>query len=184
MTEAAAMQRALGDTSGLWGVLCNFAEIEFSHGKIERAVEMVQEMLEAAPKERNRIDLIMLTRANLAGYLLALSRVNEAKEAAQTSLRETRSVGGRSIYAVNAVDHLAVVAAELGQFDRAAQLLGYADHWYETNTEFFRDFNEQRSSVRTAHYLPPPCPTKTATRLMREGAGWSEDKMAEEALAI
>ena len=95
MTEAAAMHRSLGDTSGLWGVLCNFAEIEFSRGNAERAVEMVQEIFDAAPRERNRLDLIMLTRSNLAGYLLALRRVDEAKEAAQTSLREIRSVGGR-----------------------------------------------------------------------------------------
>ena len=33
LTEAAAMHRALGDTSGLWGVLCNFAEIEFCQGQ-------------------------------------------------------------------------------------------------------------------------------------------------------
>ena len=59
-TEAAAMHRSLGDTSGLWGVLCNFAEMEFSRGNAERAVEMVQEIFDAAPEERNRLDLLML----------------------------------------------------------------------------------------------------------------------------
>ena len=184
LIEAVSMYRALGDSSGLWGVLCNFAEIEFANGNAERAVEMVQEIFAAAPKERNRLDLIMLARSNLAGYLLALGHVDEAREAAQTSLREIRSVGGRWHYAVSALEHLAVVAAELGQFDRAARLLGYGEHWYEVNVEYFRDFNERRSLARTGVLLASALSDEDRTRLMREGAGWSEDKAAEEALAI
>ena len=184
MNEAVAIHRALGDTSGLWGVLCNFAEIEFSSGNAERAVEIVQEIFEAAPNERNRLDLIMLVRSNLAGYLLALGRIDGAKEAAQTSLRESRSAGGRPHYTVNAVEHLAVAAAELGQFERAARLLGYADHWYEANAGFFRDSNEQRSGVRTRALLASALSVEDRDRMMREGAGWSDDKLEEEALAV
>jgi tetratricopeptide (TPR) repeat protein len=178
------MYRALGDISGLWGVLCNSAEIEFSCGNAERSVEMVQEILASAPKERNRLDLIMLVRSNLAGYLLALGRTDDAKEAAQTSLRETRNVGGRPNYALNAFDHLAVVAAELGQFERSARLLGYADRWHVTHPEFFRDFNEQRSSAQTRTLLAAALSVERRDRLMREGSGWTEDKATEEALAI
>ena len=47
------MHRALGDTSGLWSVLNNFAEMEFAHGNPERSVEMAQEILEAAASERH-----------------------------------------------------------------------------------------------------------------------------------
>ena len=113
-----------------------------------------------------------------------MGRVDEAKEAAQTSLREIRRVGGRPNYELNAFDHLAVVAAELGQCERSARLLGYADHWHEMNPEFFRDLNEQKSSARTLTLLVSALPAETRARLMQEGAGWTEDKAAEEALAI
>ena len=184
MTEAATMHRALGDTSGLWGVLNNFAEMEFAHGNPERSIEMAQEILEAAANERYRVDLMMLTRSNLAGYLLALQRIDEAEEAAKASIRETRSVGGRPNYIVCALEHLAVVAAERRQFELAARLLGYLDRWYETNTDFFRDLNEQKSCLRTRALLAAALSDKDRERLMREGAGWSEDKASEEGLAI
>ena len=101
----------------------------------------------------------------------------------QASGKHAASAGDRTML-VNALDHLAVVAAELGQFERAAQLLGYADHWHETNTEFFRDLTEQRSCAQTRALLASALSDEDRDRLMREGAGWSEDKVAEEALAI
>ena len=184
MTDSATMHRALGDTSGLWGVLNNFAEMEFAHGNPERSIEMAKEVLDAAANELYGFDLGMITRSNLAGYLLALNRIDEAQEAAKASIRETRRVGGRPNYIACALEHLVVVAAERGQFERAARLLGYLDRWYEAHTDFFRDLNEQKSCLRARALLAAALSDKDRERFMRQGAGWSEDHASEEGLAI
>ena len=81
-------------------------------------------------------------------------------------------------------EHLAVVAAERRQFELAARLLGHLDHWYDTHTDFYRDLNEQKSCLRTRALLAAALSDKDRDRLMRQGAGWSEAKATEEALAI
>ena len=77
----------------------------------------------------------------------------------------------------------AVLAAEVGQCERSARLLGYADRWYETHTNY-RDLNEQRSCAQTRALLASALSAESRDPLMLEGAGWTEDKAAEEALAI
>ena len=127
---------------------------------------------------------MMLTRSNLAGYLLALQRIDEAEEAAKASIREIQSVGGRPNYIAWALEHLAVVAAERRQFELAARLLGHLDRWYDTHTDFYRDLNEQKSCLRTRALLAAALSDKERERLMSQGALWSEAKATEEALAI
>ena len=126
----------------------------------------------------------MLTRSNLAGYLLALGEVDEAEQAAKESLRDERSVGGRSNYVAWTTHHMALIAAERGQFERAARLLGYLDAWYQASKEFHRDFNEQTSHDRASALVAGALAEEERTSLMAEGAAWTEDKAAEEALAI
>ena len=126
----------------------------------------------------------MLTRSNLAGYLLALGEVDEAEQAAKESLRDERSVGGRSNYVAWTMHHMALVAAERGQFERAARLLGYLDAWSQASREFHRDLNEQTSHDRASALVSGALAEEERTSLMAEGAAWTEDKAAEEALKI
>ena len=118
-------------------------------GHAEQAVEIAREAVEIGMNSKDR-PAVMLTRSNLAGYLLALGEVDEAEQAAKESLRDERSVGGRSNYVAWTMHHLALVAAERGQFERAARLLGYLDAWYQASKEFHRDFNEQTSHDRAS----------------------------------
>ena len=183
LREAATMHRALGDRSGLLHALNNLAEREYGAGHAEQAVEIAREAVEIGMNNKDR-PAVMLTRSNLAGYLLALGEVDEAEQAAKESLRDERSVGGRSNYVAWTTHHLALIAAERGQFERAARLLGYLDAWYQASKEFHRDFNEQTSHDRASALVAAALAEEERTSLMAEGAAWTEDKAAEEALAI
>ena len=71
---------------------------------------LAREAVEIGMNSKDR-PAVMLTRQNLAGYLLTLGEVDEAERAAKESLCDERSVGGRSNYVAWTMHHLALVAA-------------------------------------------------------------------------
>jgi tetratricopeptide (TPR) repeat protein len=183
LRQAARIHRALYDRSGLLHALNNLAEGEYGAGHAERAVEIASEAIEIGMNNNDQ-PAVMLTRSNLAGYLLALGAVDEAERSAKESLRDERSVGGRPNYVAWTMHHLALVAAKRGQFERAARLLGYIDVWYQANKDPPRDFNEQTSHDCASALVAAALAEDERTRLMGEGAAWTEEEATEQALKI
>ena len=178
-----SIHREICDRSGLLHALNNLAELEYRAGHVERAVELAREAVEIGITSQDRPG-VMLTRSNLAGYLLALGAVDEAGQAAKESLRDAHSVGGRSNYVAWTMHHLALVAAQRGQVERSARLLGYIEAWYQANKEFEREFNERVSHDRASALVVAALAERERARLMDEGASWTEEEATEQALKI
>ncbi len=113
-----------------------------------------------------------------------LGRLEEAEAAVKESLREARAVGGRSGYVAWALHHLARVAAERSQFGRSARILGYLDRWYEENSDFRPEANEQASYDHAYSLLADSLAAPERARLMADGAAWTEDEAVAEALNV
>ena len=154
LREAATMHRALGDRSGLLHALNNLAEREYGAGHAEQAVEIAREAVEIGMNNKDR-PAVMLTRSNLAGYLLALGEVDEAEQAAKESLRDERSVGGRSNYVAWTMHHWRWLRPSAGSSSApracsATSTLGTrrARNSIATSTSRHRTIARQRSSPR------------------------------------
>jgi predicted ATPase len=178
---AVTMSRALGDSSGLRIILNSRAEVQFAMRDVEGAVATISEVIAEALRHNDRRTLAH-TRMNLAAYLLARGAIAEARVAALESLPDTRSLG-LSYDVTTVIEHLAVVAAEMGQVEQAARLLGYAVAWYDSKGTT-RQATEQVGYDRLTALLSEALPALTRSRLLAEGGAWTEDHAADEALRV
>ncbi|HEY2474132.1 MAG TPA: tetratricopeptide repeat protein, partial [Candidatus Cybelea sp.] len=124
MLEALEIAYAEGDERLVGVTLINLAETEFSLGEPERSLRHMEELL-ASRASRKNARLRANAKANLAVYLLALRRREEALATARAAVLDAREAGDAGIVAC-AIQHL---AAMLSRADArtAAKLLGYVD---------------------------------------------------------
>lgn len=127
--EPADTLRSLGDRDRLRVVLINMAEVQFAAGDAESALRSVDEALELAQKRGGVVE-VMIGHANAAGYLLSLHRMGEACEHARKAIDIGVRIKRGFVVAI-AVGHVGEVAVSLGDFERAATLIGYVDAFYE-----------------------------------------------------
>ena len=90
MLEALELGRREGDERVIGVTLINLAENEFALGEAESAVARLEEVLTSRTARKNP-RLRGNTKANLAVYLVALDREEEARTAAREAVSEARS---------------------------------------------------------------------------------------------
>jgi predicted ATPase/class 3 adenylate cyclase len=176
MAQSEAVANSIGDARGLAAVQIAAAELEFAAGNLERAIAVVKSMLDGS--DRNRRQMV-LGLTNLASYLLACGRTNEAEQAALEALTEASALGWHAAV-IRALEHLALVTALGGNIELAARLLGHGVAFYARGTAT-REFTELASYKRLSETLATALPPERITQLMSEGALWTQDQAVQEA---
>jgi tetratricopeptide (TPR) repeat protein len=179
--HALAATKALSDESGIAGVLGNMAELEFSDGNSEQALRLTNESFDILLHGGNAKN-ISVCHINSAAYRIALSDLIGARDAARDGLRVARQ-GRHEQQIVIALQHLAVLAGLGGDARRGAQLLGYVDAQY-TALGMHREPTEQWSYDKLITALREKLSADEIATLGAEGAPWSEDRAAAEALTL
>lgn len=87
------------------------------------------------------------------------------------------------MYAAIATQHLATVAALLGDHSRAARLCGYVDAWYEAQG-CERDATERRTYEILTDSLRNAMREPEIATLVADGAALSQEQATAEALAV
>ena len=131
--EALALWNALGATVNMLGAALVLGETEFLAGNVELAVEVAAQAVGVTRDQTKNRGLAPLL-LNLAAYLIAVNRWDEARAAAREALglaHETQ----RHIWRAFALQHIAAVAAlsadvaapNLARLRDAALIIGYVD---------------------------------------------------------
>ena len=172
------------------GVATNLAEVEFRGGDPSRALEFAGEALAAARAARS-----VLAEAhdlcNIAAYLIALGRYDEARVHARESIALGRDAH-TEVAAIFSMQHLAAVAALRSHADpeqaradrsRAVRLLGYVEA-RAARLDARREYTEQREYDAMLPLLQETVGRDGFANLTREGRAWSEDRAIAEALLV
>ncbi len=116
----------------------------------------------------------------LAGFLLLAGDVAAARAIALEALGLSRALGNVNL--LDSLDQLAIIAAEQGDLGVAARLWGYADAYAKRY-----QISRYRISFAVRERLLKELAALTCegrSRLMAEGAAWSEEEMAQAARTI
>jgi len=179
--QALDAYEALGDEAGIATVLANLAELEFGDGQVEQAIRLAGEALEIKLRGKNALGLAV-SYLNLTTYCIALGDVDGAREAAREGLRWARQAQD-ALYIAGAFEHIALLLALRGEVNDAAQLIGYVDvQLKELGSE--RESTEKWAYEKLMAALRERLSEAEIEKLTAEGAAWSEDRAAEEALKV
>jgi predicted ATPase len=179
--QALAAYKALGDEAGTAIVLGNVAELEFVDGHPEQALSALDEAFEIHVRGRNATH-IASSHINSAVYHIALGDLTAARDSAREGLRLARQGRVELLIAI-ALQHLALLAGLGGDARRGAQLLGYVDAQYAA-LNYKREPTEQWSYDKLIAALRETLSADEIAQIAAEGAAWSEDQAAEEALQV
>ena len=171
--------RAQGDDRLTGVMLNNLAEREFAIGDVDRAIEVVHESIEHDRAGRNVVSLCN-GFANLAAYLIAKRDMDEARDAARESLRLATDVQNPNLFACG-IQHLAVVAADRGNSERAALLLGFTNGYFDKS---YRETTEQREYDAVIRLLHEALGEMRVTELLQRGAAMRDEQAVAEALKV
>jgi tetratricopeptide (TPR) repeat protein len=168
----------------------DFAEMEFQMGDARAALEIAAEGLSAA-RELGDVYLVAVYVINMAEYLVALDRFDEARTYAREALDSARRVQADTMVAI-ALQHLAAVAIlrpnsaaghETDRERRGARLLGFVDAHYAQIQEP-RWPGEQVEYGRAISSLRAAIAADELAALMATGAAAKQEEAIEEALLV
>ncbi len=179
LRQSEAVAKAVGDLRGAAAVQLAAAELAFAEGSSDEAIDITNAMLSGGKCNR-RQKVLGLT--NLAAYLLAADRIEDARLIARNALHEAIALDWRAAI-VRLVEHLALVAALTEQTTTAARMLGYSVAFYETGAGS-REHTEL-ATYRSAcsALVSSAVPPHGLQRLMAEGAEWGGEQAAQNAFA-
>ena len=187
--EALAAARTVGAERWAANFAMNLAEVEFRDGDATEALRLANESLEAA-RGSGEILWVAYAWPNMAAYLVALRRFDEARAAARGAV--TAACNAQySIGLAWSLQHLAAVAALRPSTDapviedrhRAACILGYVDARLVAH-EALRQYTDQKEYDAVIPALRDSLGDDELARLMADGSAWSEDRAIAEAMSI
>ncbi|HKU69032.1 MAG TPA: adenylate/guanylate cyclase domain-containing protein [Candidatus Baltobacteraceae bacterium] len=170
-------------------VALNLAETEFVGGDAARALQLADEAVHAYRTLRGT-RAVGVVLGNMAAYLVALQRYDEARTAAHQALTAVRDTQHAVMLAFT-LQHLAAIAAlradagdgRLDDLRRAARTIGYVDACLAA-LEALREQTERREYDAMLPVLRDALGTDELAKLMAEGGAWSEDQAVAEAMLI
>ncbi len=190
--EALAIFKTLGAARGAAIVASNLAEVEFLAGDAEAALRLAADAL-ATYRVLKYTNIVTHALVNIAGYLVALTRYDEARAHAREALELARELELETI-AVSAIQHLAAVAALKPQSEvertsqvraTGARLTGFVDARLDAlQIERESDYTEQQEYDRVLAALRGWTTDENLADLMASGAAMNVERAIEEALTI
>ncbi len=187
--EALTIAKASG-AEGLGALIAtHLAELEFRSGDAPAGMRLAGEAL-AALRTLNGARRVAVTLCNMAAYLLALERYDEARAHAREAVALARDAQS-AVHLLFGLQHLAAVVALRPNDDhecagndrtRAARLLGYVDSQLIA-LEALREYTEQQEYDKVLAALGEALGEEDLAKLMDDGRAWSEDQAVAEALS-
>jgi predicted ATPase/class 3 adenylate cyclase len=188
--EALAIFKASGAERLAAAVATNLAEAEFRDGNALAALTLAQQALatDRAAIFTGRTAFLM---CNIAAYLVALARYDEARMSAREGLTMARTLR-YEVTVAWALQHLAAVAALRPNGDpagartdgeRAARLLGYVNaRLAALDTQ--RQYTEEMEHGAVLAALREGLGEEELARLMDEGRAWREDEATTQGMLV
>jgi len=178
--EALAQARSLGDARATAALINNIAEnvFEFEHDP-QRALDMAREVAAHYARSRDKLSAT-LNNNNMAAYLFALGRIDEAYARLAEALKHARD-GQAAIQLAFTLQHLAAVAAARGHLERSARVLGYVDARMN-ELGAVSEYTERQEREKVDAMLKAAFKEPDLAALRKEGAALNEDQAIEEAL--
>jgi tetratricopeptide (TPR) repeat protein len=161
------------------GALLDLGELEFVTGNVAAARKAAHSAIGAYAR-LNSVNLVML-QANLGAYAIAADDLNEAREHLREALELQKTF--RSGWLDTVLELHALLAALLGNYDRAARLAGFTDAHYVLHGKV-REFRERREYERLMGLLGEVYSADELARRMSEGARLSDEQALADAAAI
>lgn len=157
------------------------AEVHFRAGDKEAAIDLGKDALRDALLLGDEF-AIMRAFSNLATFLIAADRYDEARDASRSALDFSHLAQGSTVVAWT-LQHLAMVAAMTGGSARAARLFGF------TQSRLLKqgargDFSEQQERERLRAILESTISPSELETLTADGAAMRESEAIAEARAI
>jgi predicted ATPase len=177
--EALSSYAALGLERPAASIVAHLAEVEFAAGDSSTALARAQEALRGHELTQNRRS-VANDLSNIAAYLAALDRFDDARDYATRALLAARDVGA-TVLTAYALQHVtAIQALRRDEQDvrrsreRAAILLGFVDSRLRS-LGARREYTEQQEYERVFGALSAALGLDTVNGLMAVGETWSED---------
>jgi len=185
--EARAAARYIGAERFAGYVALSLAEMDFRSGDGDEALRLANEALAVV---RASGDTHGVARAlhNVAAYLVALRRFEEALTAARDALNAACEAQF-PVGVAWALQHLAAIAALRSSLTtvedrrRAACILGYVEG-YRGRLEAVREYAQQQEYDAMMQALRNALGEDELSRLMAMGSTWTEDQAFAEAMSI
>ncbi|HEV2674530.1 MAG TPA: winged helix-turn-helix domain-containing protein [Aliidongia sp.] len=152
-------------------ILANLAEVEFSLGQVDQAVERGRETVRRLRQAGVRAELGWAL-GNLASYLLAQGNGEEARPVAGEALSLVREEGGFIVRVC--LLQWALLGALDGNPIQAARLLGFVDAGFDAAGETLQP-TERQIRDRLWSRLTGALAAERIAAAAAEGARWSED---------
>ncbi|HET6277010.1 MAG TPA: tetratricopeptide repeat protein [Candidatus Cybelea sp.] len=188
--EALAMFRSVSAERVCSHIAGNLAEAEFHEGNALEALQLENEALASYRRFNHKLGTA-ISLCNIAAYLIALGRYEEARISARDGLAAARDTQWE-VGVAWGLQHLAATAAlrpaddagdVRGDRPRAARILGYVDARLDA-MEALRQYTEKQEQDKSLSALRASLGEDQLAKLMAEGATWTEDQAFGEALAI
>jgi tetratricopeptide (TPR) repeat protein len=185
--EALAACEGVGYEKRASNIKVGLAETEFRDGDTESALRLAREALPIHRKYRNGL-MVAGVLCNMAAYLTALDRHDEAQTTAREALAAAVS-DEHPVAVAFALQHLAGVAALRPASDGedvsdlrtlAARLIGFVDARL-SQFECRRQYTDQSEHDRITTALREVLGESNFSRFTTEGAAWSEERAVSEA---
>ena len=168
LLDALQLARALGDDRIVPTTAMNLADTEFALGQVESAARRAKENLKDDIVQKSP-ELLACQESNLAAYLFALGRSDEALVSARASV----SAASGSFVAVP-LQHVAAIVAP-ADAKRAARLLGYVEATFES-TGFSRQYTETYTYEALMRTLHEHLSNELLAEEMRAGASMNDEQ--------
>ncbi len=188
--EARAAAVQIGADGLMASVTLNLAELEFRNGDAFAAIRFAGEAV-AGFRAGNNALAVAVVLCNMAMYLVALGRYDEARSSAREALPTLRDAqDGVQVSLV--LQHLAAIAAlrPIGDPEapqqarlRAARLVGYVDARMASLGARRYD-TDQREQDRVLSALRDALGEVRLPELMAAGRNWTEDQAVAQALLV
>lgn len=159
----------------------NQAETEHWRGNTGEAVKLVVQAIAEFHASKDRVSVI-LCLSNLCGYLVALGRLEEAKDAGWRALHEGKRFYSTLYSMTNTLEHLALVCALECNDEVAARLAGYAEAAHKREG-YLREHTEQTTRSRLEALLAAHLPDRELAVLRTSGGTLGADDAIELALS-
>jgi tetratricopeptide (TPR) repeat protein len=188
--EALEIFRSTGADRACLHITGNLAEAEFHEGNAIEALRLETEALAMYRAFHHGLGAA-ISLSNIAAYLIALKRYDEARVSAREGLTAARNERWEAGVAWG-LQHLAAISLLQRDGDaararrnglRAATLVGYVDARLRV-MEAVRGYTEQREHDEVLLALRDALGEAELAKLTTEGAAWTEDRAVEQGNAM
>jgi tetratricopeptide (TPR) repeat protein len=166
--EALALRRQMGDERRVLIMLLNLADLAFSSGDVQAAIDHGLEAMAEAERQTDSA-LLGVILGNLATAWLSLRQVEPAQAAMLRAVPLLRNGEGMVYF----IDTLAWLAAQQGRLAESAGLLGHADGALLA-LGVVRQPSEQRVVSAVLQELAGQTDAESLARWRAQGKAWTE----------